>query len=251
MKALIFDVDGTIAETEEAHRAAFNKVFAENDLDWRWSRKLYGQLLLITGGKERIRHFLHHHAPAKAGYFIEHDDQVIAMHKRKTDIYMDMVLNSDVQLRPGIERIFNECREGGVRLAISTTTNLKPLRALFEGTLGLDVLDGFEAIAAGDMVQAKKPAPDLYLMALEKLGLSAQDCLAMEDSRNGLVSARAAGLESLITVNTYTEGQDFSEALAIVSDLGEPEQPMRCLAGDLQGVSHVTVTALQTLCASG
>lgn len=247
LKALIFDVDGTIAETEEAHRMAFNRVFAEYGLDWTWTRELYGQLLLITGGKERIRHFVRNFAPSKADYFISHDDEVITMHERKTAIYMDMVKDGSLPLRPGIERIFNEARAAGVKLAISTTTNYKPLRALFEGTLGTDFLDGFDAIAAGDMVKVKKPAPDLYLMALDKLGLPPEQCLAMEDSRNGLVSAQAAGLETLITINTYTEDQDFSEALAVVSDLGEPDQPMQCLAGDLQNISHVTVTALQTL----
>ncbi len=250
LKALIFDVDGTLAETEEAHRQAFNKVFEEYGLDWIWSQELYSQLLLITGGKERIRHFLRSFHPGRAEYFIEHDDEVIIMHQRKTAIYMDMVRTGAIPLRPGIERIFNEAREAGIKLAISTTTNYNPLRALFEGTLGTDVLDGFEAIAAGDMVKVKKPAPDLYLMALEKLGLPPSECLAMEDSRNGLVSAHAAGLESLITINTYTEDQDFSEALAIVSNLGEPGQPMHCLAGDLQDESYVTVTALQTLHAS-
>ncbi|PLX34026.1 MAG: phosphatase [Hyphomicrobiales bacterium] len=247
LKALIFDVDGTLAETEEAHREAFNKVFAEYGLNWSWSRELYGQLLLITGGKERIRHFLRHHHPDDAARFIAGDDEVVRMHERKTAIYMDMVRDGSLPLRPGIERIFNEAREAGVKLAISTTTNTKPLYALFEGTLGTDVLDSFEAIAAGDMVAVKKPAPDLYLLALEKLDLPPSQCLAMEDSRNGLVSAGAAGLETLITVNTYTEDQDFSEALAIVSDLGEPDQPMRCLRGDLQNLPCVTVTALQTL----
>ena len=250
LKALIFDVDGTLAETEEAHRKAFNMVFEEYGLDWRWDRELYGQLLLITGGKERIRHFLHHHAPGKAGYFIENDDEVIRMHKRKTAIYVDMVKTGAIALRPGIERIFNEAREAGIKLAISTTTNYDPLRALFEGTLGTDVLDRFDAVAAGDMVRVKKPAPDLYLLALKELGLPPEDCLAMEDSRNGLVSAQAAGLETLITINTYTEDQDFSGALAVVSDLGEPDRPMQCLAGDLQDESFVTVTALQTLHAS-
>lgn len=250
LKALIFDVDGTLAETEEAHRTAFNKVFAEYGLNWSWDRDLYGQLLLITGGRERIRHFAQQHQPPGAARFIADEDQIIAMHRRKTDIYVDMVRDGSVGLRPGIERIFNEAREAGLKLAISTTTNTSPLRALFEGTLGLDVLDGFEAIAAGDMVANKKPAPDLYLLALEKLGLPAGACLAMEDSRNGLVSAKAAGLETLITINTYTEQQNFTEALAVVSDLGEADQPMQWLKGGLNGDSCVTVTALQTLHAS-
>ncbi len=247
LKALIFDVDGTIAETEEAHREAFNLVFAENSLNWRWDRELYGRLLEITGGKERIRHFVHEFAPDDAERFIADEAEIAALHRRKTDIYMDLVNSGNLPLRPGVERIIHEAREAGVKLGISTTTNLKPLQALFEGTLGLEALSWFEAIAAGDMAQNKKPAPDLYLMAMEQLGLPPQECLALEDSRNGLVSAQAAGLETLITVNTYTEDHDFSGALMVVSDLGEPDAAMQVIEGGEAARPYIDVESLKEL----
>ena len=245
MKALIFDVDGTIAETEEAHREAFNLVFAEKSLNWNWDRELYGKLLEITGGKERIRHFVNEYAPDDAGSFVGNDAAIAELHKRKTDIYMELVNSGNLPLRPGIERIIHEAREAGIKLGISTTTNLRPLKALFEGTLGFDALSWFGAVAAGDMAKNKKPAPELYLMAMEQLGLPPQDCLALEDSRNGLVSAQAAGLETLITVNTYTKDQDFSGALMVVSDLGEPDRAMQVISGKETQLPYIDVKALQ------
>ncbi len=247
LKALIFDVDGTLAETEEAHREAFNLVFAENGLNWRWDRKLYGKLLEITGGKERMRHFVNTYSPQDGARFAADDALIAAMHKRKTQIYTDLVRTGEVPLRPGVERLIREARAAGVRLAISTTTNLLPLQALFEGTLGLEALDGFDAVAAGDMVAHKKPAPDLYLLALEELDLPAENCLALEDSRNGLVSAQAAGLETLITVNTYTQEQDFSGALGVLSDLGEPDSPMRVLSGPDVDAACIGIGILETM----
>ncbi|HHK74954.1 MAG TPA: HAD family hydrolase [Rhizobiales bacterium] len=247
LKALIFDVDGTLAETEEAHRVAFNRVFAENDLNWHWDRDLYGELLEITGGKERIRHFIHKNSPQDAKKFLEDDNLVVAMHTRKTQIYVDLVRTGEVPLRPGVERIIKEARAAGLKLAIATTTNLRPLQALFEGTLGLEALSWFEAVAAGDMVTHKKPSPDLYLMALEQLGLPPENCLAMEDSRNGLVSARRAGLETLITVNTYTQEQDFTGALCVVSDLGEPDRRLRVLSGPDADMPCIDVGVLEAL----
>jgi len=247
LKALIFDVDGTLAETEEAHREAFNLVFAENRLNWNWDRDTYADLLNITGGKERLRHFLREYSPQDAERFLKNDALVIDMHKRKTDIYMDLVRTGAVPLRPGVKRLIREARGADIRLAIATTTNLAPLQALFEGTLGIEALGWFDAVAAGDMAAQKKPAPDLYLMVLEQLGLLPENCLALEDSRNGLLSARAAGLETLITVNTYTQDQDFSGALGVLSDLGEPDREMRVFHGMAAGVTYITVAALEDM----
>ncbi len=251
LKALIFDVDGTIAETEEAHREAFNLVFAENSLNWRWGRELYGKLLEITGGRERIRHFVHEYSPDDAEGFIGDEAAVAELHRRKTDIYMELVNSGNLPLRPGVERIIHEAREAGLKLGIATTTNLRPLQALFEGTLGIEALSWFGAVAAGDMAENKKPAPDLYLMAMQQLGLEPQNCLALEDSRNGLDSAQSAGLETLITVNTYTQDQDFSGALMVVSDLGEPEQAMQVISGSKMAGSYINVKALKALYESG
>ena len=225
LEALIFDCDGTLAETEEAHRAAFNALFRELDLDWFWSVETYGELLRITGGKERIRHYLRHYNPAKADYYIENDDLIPSMHVRKTALYMDSVKNGEVPLRPGVERLIREARANGMRLAIATTTNIEPLSALFEGTLGREALSWFEAIAAGDMVANKKPASDVYDLALEGLKLEGPQCLAFEDTTNGILSARSANIPVLVTVSEYSAGQDFSGALVVVDNLGEPDAP--------------------------
>ena len=243
LRALIFDVDGTLAETEEAHRDAFNMVFKEWDLPWHWDQALYGELLDVTGGKERLRHYVCKYTPPQAGRFLAADQNVVALHKRKTEIYMDLVRTGRVPLRPGVARLLDEAREADVQLAISTTTNIKPLQALFEGTLGIEALDWFDAVAAGDMAENKKPAPDLYDIALEDLGLSPQECLAIEDSRNGLKSAQAAGLPVIITKSVYTSHQHFPEALAVMSDLGEPDAPFTPLGGmaTISGVCNLAL----------
>jgi HAD superfamily hydrolase (TIGR01509 family) len=245
LEALIFDCDGTLAETEEAHREAFNKVFAENDLDWHWSVQTYGELLKITGGKERIRHFLATQNPTKAERYIENDDLVLEMHLRKTAIYMDLVSTGEVPLRPGIERLIGEARASGMRLAIATTTNIEPLTALFEGTLGKEALTWFDAVAAGDMVKNKKPAADVYELALAGLKLEGPQCLAFEDTTNGILSARAANIPVLVTVSEYSAGQDFSEALIVLDNLGEQGAPFTLVSGETASQEFVDLALVK------
>ncbi|PKO38564.1 MAG: haloacid dehalogenase [Betaproteobacteria bacterium HGW-Betaproteobacteria-4] len=178
LHALIFDVDGTLADTErDGHRPAFNHAFADLGLDWHWDERLYGQLLAITGGKERIRHYAARHAP--------------------------------------------HARQRGLRLAIATTTTPENVTALLHATLGPDAPGWFEIIGAGDIVPNKKPAPDIYRWVLDRLALPAENCLAIEDSANGLRAARAAGLRCLVTPNDYTAGDDFSGAWQVLADLRE------------------------------
>ena len=231
LEALIFDCDGTLAETEEAHRAAFNKVFMEHDLDWRWSVQTYTELLKITGGKERIRYFVRNMNPSKAEHYIENDDLIPPMHVRKTAIYMDLVRTGAVPLRPGVERLIREARASGMRLAIATTTNIDPLTALFEGTLGVKALSWFEAVAAGDMVVHKKPASDVYELALAGLKLEGAQCLAFEDTTNGIRSALGADIPVLVTISEYSAEQDFSGASLVLDNLGEPEKPFNRIGG--------------------
>lgn len=223
LQALIFDVDGTLAETEEVHRAAFNAVFDEMGLGWHWDRPMYGRLLDVTGGKERITHFIATENPSQvpdaAGGSMA--DAIAAMHRRKTDIYNEMVASGGLELRPGVEQVIRAAKASGMRLAIATTTSLPNVESLLSATLGSDGIALFETIAAGDMVQQKKPAPDVFLLALEKLGLPARNCLALEDSLNGLNSAHAAGLATLITRSAYTAHQDFKGALAVHDTLSE------------------------------
>jgi HAD superfamily hydrolase (TIGR01509 family) len=213
IKAVIFDVDGTLAETEEAHRIAFNRAFGEAGLDWDWDRELYRKLLKVTGGKERIAHFLE-----TSGAQAMAPEQIAALHKAKTYFYTRMADSGDIALRPGILDCFEVLREKNVRLAIATTTSLPNIEALLSSALGPDWRTRFDAVAAGDMVARKKPAPDVYELALSQLGLPAADCVAVEDSRNGVLSATSAGLRVIAVRSVYCADDDLGGANVALED---------------------------------
>lgn len=213
MKALIFDVDGTLADTEDAHREAFNDAFAEAGFDWVWDRKLYKHLLSVTGGKQRIRFFLEENDPA----FLERtdiDELIANLHKSKTGFYVARLQNGQVPLRPGIEALINECREKGMTIAIATTTTPVNVEALLKANLGEESLGWFTCIGDGGVVPVLKPEPDVYNWVLDRLGLEAGETLALEDSRNGLVACQRAHVPCLVVTNDYTQGQDFTGCLA-------------------------------------
>ena len=231
LQAVIFDVDGTLAETELAgHRVAFNRAFAEFGLDWLWTPELYGELLAVTGGKERVALYVKRYAPTLPKP-IDFDAWVARVHQRKSEIYSELVLTGAIPLRPGVARLIHELRENGIRLAIATTTTPSSLNSLIVANFGCEMSSLFEVIGAGDQVANKKPAPNIYQWVLQQLGLPAAACLAIEDSFPGLSSARAAGVPALITINDYTVNDDFSEALSVVSDLGEPDKQAHHLDG--------------------
>ncbi len=236
LKALLFDVDGTLADTErDGHRPAFNAAFREFGLDWDWDVPLYGQLLAVTGGKERMRYYVDKFRPdySKPADF---DDLVVELHKAKTRHYTRMLAEGGIPLRPGVKRLLEEARAAGLILGVATTTTPDNVIALLKHSLAEDGADWFAVIAAGDIVPAKKPAPDIYVWALEKLGLSAGECLAFEDSRNGIRASLGADLRTVVTVNDYTREDDFSGALAVLSDLGEPGAPYARLDREEVGV---------------
>jgi HAD superfamily hydrolase (TIGR01509 family) len=201
-EALIFDVDGTLAETEEAHRLAFNAAFAEAGLDWVWGPEIYRDLLKVTGGKERMSHF---HPAASAAL-------IANVHARKTMLYAARVAAGDVPLRPGIKALITEARRRGVRLAIATTTSRPNIDALIGATLGSAAITWFKSIACGDDVPVKKPAPDVYTLALDGLDLPASRAVAIEDSWNGVQSAKSAGLRVIATPSVYSAADDFADA---------------------------------------
>lgn len=244
LEALIFDVDGTLADTEQyGHRVAFNLAFAEAGWDWDWSVSLYGELLAVAGGKERIRFYLDQYRPdfQPPG---DLDGLIAQLHQAKTDYYQRLVAEGAIPLRTGVKRLLGEARGEGIRLAIATTSALPNVEAMLVNNLGADSLSWFEVIAAGDMVPAKKPAPDVYQYVLERMDLSADAGLAIEDSEQGLIAAKAAGLNTLITVNDYTQNQDFSGAMLVLNHLGEPDQPFRVIAGEVGDASYVDMALL-------
>ena len=211
LRAIIFDVDGTLSETEEAHRLAFNDTFAEFGLDWHWDRELYRELLRTTGGKERIAAYVRDHL----GGVPERDD-IARIHLRKTERYGALIEGGAAGLRPGIRELIEDARRQGCRLAIATTTNRPNVDRLIAATMGVAAEDLFEVIAAGDEVAQKKPAPDVFNLALQGLALAPGDCVAMEDSRNGLLSAKGAGLACVVSPSVYSGGVPFDEADAVI-----------------------------------
>lgn len=235
LQALIFDVDGTLAETErDGHRPAFNAAFRDCGLAWHWDEQRYGALLAITGGKERIRHYATHHAPAIAAR-PDFDALVGQLHRIKTAHYLRLVDQGQLPLRPGIARLIGEARQAGLRLAIATTTTPENVDALLRANLGPDAPGWFDVIGAGDIVPAKKPAPDIYQWVLDRLALPPSACLAIEDSEIGLKSALTAGLRCVVTVSEYTRGQDFRGAWQVLQGLAGSslaELGLRSSAGD-------------------
>jgi HAD superfamily hydrolase (TIGR01509 family) len=218
LKALIFDVDGTLAETEEAHREAFNRVFVEWGLDWHWSQPLYRDLLQTTGGKERIRAWqdrLPNDAPRLR------DADIARIHLEKTAIYTGILATGGLELRTGVAELIEAARAEGLRLAVATTTNMPNVAALTRCCWSAAPFEVFDVIAAGDEVEAKKPAPDVFELALERLGLPPGACIAFEDSLNGLISARGAGLRVVVTPSIYTDDQDFSQAQLVTGNLAQ------------------------------
>ncbi len=244
LKALIFDVDGTLAETEELHRKAFNKTFPEYGLDWNWDQKLYRRLLAVSGGKERIAsHMDETKYPADGPL----RGRIGEIHTAKTATYTGYVKSGLMELRPGVLRLMKEALADGVSIAIATTTSLVNVRALLDTNFPANVVSEINVIGAGDMVENKKPAPDVYDLVLQNLGYSSTECVAFEDSRNGLLSAMAAGIPTFITPAIYTDDHNFTGAAGVVSNLGEPDAPYRYIAGVGADYDFVTVEMLREI----
>ncbi|KJC36827.1 HAD family hydrolase [Bradyrhizobium sp. LTSP857] len=216
-RALIFDVDGTLAETEELHRQAFNGAFDCRGLDWHWDRAVYKDLLRVTGGKERIRAY---HARQPIAPPLP-DGDIAELHRIKTARYAELVETGCCPLRPGVADLLTAARARGQRLAIATTTSHGNIDALLSRALGKRWAADFDAIEAGDDVRHKKPAPDVYLAILARLKLKPSDCVAIEDSANGLIAASRANIPVLITRSIFFRDDDFSDARFVLDDLSE------------------------------
>jgi HAD superfamily hydrolase (TIGR01509 family) len=218
LRALIFDVDGTLADTEEVHRRAFNAAFVEHGLTWNWGRRVYSELLKTAGGKERVLEFVNrlHLPPAEKERVL---GLVLALHRTKT-VHYGRLLVSAAELRPGIARLLEEAREAGLKLAVATTTTRANVDCLVNAACGAGARELFDVIAVGDVVMRKKPAPDIYLHALACLDLPARACIALEDSAIGLRAAKEPGLFTVVTPTQWTKHDDFERADVRLGDLG-------------------------------
>ncbi|MFM1906403.1 MAG: hypothetical protein RLZZ591_80 [Pseudomonadota bacterium] len=221
LQALIFDVDGTLADTESTHRAAFNHAFAELGLGWHWDEALYTELLNISGGKERVAHYWRQaHPEVKALNGLAMQETISRIHELKTAAYEGAVQGGAVLLRPGVLALIEAAQREGLHLAIATTTSPVNIAALLRTAIGSDWRHYFTAVGDASTAPIKKPHPQVYLQMLEAMQLPAANCLAFEDSSNGLQAATAAGLATIITPTRYTAHHDFEAALRVLPDLG-------------------------------
>jgi HAD superfamily hydrolase (TIGR01509 family) len=246
LSALLFDVDGTLADTEETHRQAFNAAFMDFRLPYEWSPEQYEVLLRVSGGKERLVHFF-------AALPVSGDERdrllanVTGLHRVKTERYAELVASGGSPLRPGIARLLNEATAAGIRVGIASTTTSANVAALLDAELGSNAHRRFAVIACGDVVPAKKPAPDIYRLALSALGLGASQAVAFEDSANGLAAAKAAGLFTVVTPTRWTASQDFGVADLTLPHLGDPGVPLDAASANRVGGAFLTLGALERM----
>jgi len=252
LAALFFDLDGTLADTEpEGHLPAYNRAFADFGLDWHWSRALYRDLLLTPGGRERIAHYLQAYAPA----LDEHEQRVKAdraqwihdLHQCKSRYFSERLACGAVTLRPGVARLIHEANTADVPVAIVTNASRGSLEPVLEHLLGPELTEGVAFSVCGDEVDRKKPAPNLYRLACERLHCRPADCVAVEDSATGLNASHGAGIPTLITVNSDTRGQSFPHARAVVDGLGEPGAPVSILRSPGFGFEYVDLDVMGRL----
>jgi HAD superfamily hydrolase (TIGR01509 family) len=225
MEALIFDCDGVIVDTEkDGHRIAFNKAFSAKGIDAEWGVDEYRELVQVAGGKERMKHYFNYKGwPA---LYTDKDLLIKDLHKLKTDLFMDLIESGSLPLRPGVARLMDEAIAEGIKLAVCSTSNEKAVTTIIRVLLGEDRKNRFDAILAGDVVSRKKPDPEIYLLCQERLKVQPSQCIVIEDNRNGLLAARAAGMHCVITTNGYTEKEDFTGADLVVDQLGDDPKKM-------------------------
>ena len=246
LSAVFFDVDGTIAETEELHRRSFNESFKEFNLDWFWDKPIYKELINIGGGKERIEHYMKRAWPEMLEYknLTKYIDSI---HKVKNEIYEDYINESNLEFRSGVLRLIKELRKNKIRIALVSSSSEINVNNLLNKGLKIKPKDYFDIIAHGDRTKNKKPSPEIYEWTLEKLKLSSQSCIAIEDSPRGLESALAANIKVIVTPSDLTQDEKFEGADLIVSSLGERGKPCKVIRGGLKTSGFIDLKLLTKL----
>jgi HAD superfamily hydrolase (TIGR01509 family) len=247
MRALLFDLDGTLVDNEELHRRAYNLTFLKFRLDWSWSPTLYEKLLKTSGGTDRIAAYIDglNRAPAEA----ERLRQLVpGIHRAKARLYGELLSDSANRLRSGVVRLFGAARESGLKLGIAATSGLSNVQTLLTAAFGNEVRQAIGSVVGAEMVERKKPAPDIYELLLSTLRVSAADCVAFEDSANGLAAANAAGLCTVVTPSRWTRGQDFGGADLVLRKFGDPNDPLDDRdAALIGGAPYLGITQIQAL----
>lgn len=244
-KGIVFDMDGTLADTEEIHRLAFNAAFAEYTLDWRWSFETYKDLLKISGGRERIIYYID--TLPEATEFENKRDFARQLHKRKSEIYRELLVSENIKCRTGVMRLVDEAKSYGIKLAIATSSSKANVETVITNAVGSNGLDFFDTVISSDVVEDKKPCPIVYQMALSGLGLEHDECVAFEDTTNGSAAAQHASLKTIITTHEYTTDNDFLDAALVVDSLGEPNKPFNVQYGETFGKHYVDIELIEAI----
>ena len=246
LSAVLFDVDGTISETEDFHRKSFNEAFKEFNLDWFWDEAIYKELINIGDGKERIEYYIKRAWPEMLEYK-NLTKYINSIHKVKNEIFKDFIMDSEITFRPGVLRLINELKENDVRIAIVSSTTQEDLLTLFKNGLNMNPNSTFDLIAHGECTKKKRPSPEIYEWILEKLRIAPQSCVAIEDSLRGLKSAVNANINVLVTPSVYTKNENFEEANVVVSSLGEGDKPFQVIKGKTYGNKLVNIDLLRKI----
>lgn len=252
-KGLLLDCDGVLADTEEyGHLVAFNQVFEEMGYPFRWTKDEYARLLEVGGGKERTMKYAR-----ETGTDLGFGGDVVAaateIHRRKTEIYIELVTGGKLPERPGIRRLVNEALAAGWTIGVASTSALPSVKSVLQAVVDPQAFEQVAGIFAGDIVPAKKPAPDIYLLALKELNLDPGEVVVIEDSGVGAAAANAAGLTHIVTTSSFTGTDDFPGAVTVIDQLGDPGDPVTIREGadlrnadgyiDLESLEQALATA--------
>ncbi len=244
LTTIIFDMDGTLANTEELHRQAFNEAFRQFDLPVEWDAGLYAELLAISGGRQRIRRYIKDNNISHPGKPLAFARKV---HQCKSEIYREKLKAGHLPLRRGVLRLIREAHKHNIRMGIATSSSLQNVETLISTTLGKRGLDYFDTIVSCDLLSAQKPSPAAYQYALAALGANPENCIAIEDTSNGNRAALAAGVRTIITTHEFTTDSDFAGASLVVDDLGEPEHHFHIESGNAYDHHYVNLDLMKSI----